>query len=68
MSRKEAGRGRGILLRKAAIHESSAVGALAGLRLVGPLETLNSLGRDGSALPPIAGLRWKIQDWTGNWV
>lgn len=44
----------------------SAVGALAGLRLVGPLETLNSLGRDGSALPPTAGLRWEILDW--NWV
>lgn len=66
MWRKEAGRERGILLRKEAIRESSAVGALAGLRLLGPLETLNSLGRDGSALPPTAGLRWEIQDWTGN--
>ena len=33
------------------------------LRKVDPQDLL---GRDGSALPPTAGLRWEIQDWTGN--
>lgn len=55
-----------ILLRKAAIRERSAPGVLGELWSVGPVETLNSLGRNGSALPPTAGLGWEIQDWPGN--